>query len=229
MAKRLLLASMAAGALTAACASAPTRNYVVRGPDTHYVQAQVTSAREWMAQRGVFDEVSYGADTVSFKYGSDEPLTMDYGAFEAFVTSRLAGHTTANLQRANITSSSSAVPTTILYYGPDGRFAQWRGNRVQQGRWWIEAVPESEKAKVRSLGAIPPERVICFQAETASGKPSGLPSCSGAYEQLVAVHGKHAGDVFNLLSGEAPGALSSDFPKVWPDGQQIFPEKAPHD
>lgn len=229
----LLLFALGAAPTLAACASspAPTRNYSVRGPAAYYGAAQAGTAKEWMQKRGIRDEVSYGAETISFKYGNDETRTMDYKAFDSFVTTRLAGQTVANLQRTNLVSSDSAVPATVIYFDPNGRFAQWRGNMVQGGRWWLEGMPELEKEKARRLGVTPPERVICFQAETkeAVARPIGLPGCSPAYDQLVGIHGKQPGDVFNLMSGKTPGTLSPDYPKTWPDGQPLFPERAPHD
>lgn len=228
---RLALA-MAMLVLGGACAAAPTRNYTLRGPSSFYGDAQAKSAGEWMQKRGIYDHVSYGRETVSFKFGSDEIRTMNYDAFDTFVTSRIAGQTIASAQRANYLSSEGSVPGSIVYFDPAGRFAQWSGALLINGTWWLEDVPEVEQEKARRLGVEPPRRVLCFQREATRGgvlAPAGLPHCMPAYEQLIGIHGKRAGDVFNLLSGQPRGLLSPENPKTWPDGGALFPERAPHE
>lgn len=220
------------GLILAACSTAPTRTYTIRGPDSFYGLQQASTGRAWMEKRGIRDHVVYGTDNVAFKYGSDDIQTMSYAEFDSFVTTRIAGNTIASARRADTASSDSAVPGSLMYFGADGRFAQWSGASVLRGRWWLEGLPEAEKAKARRLGVAPPERVLCFQREVSAGNDSwtvGLPNCSPAYEQLIGIHGKQPGDVFNLLSGNAPGPMTPDYPSVWPDGQPLFPERAPHE
>ncbi len=215
-------------ALAAGCASQPTRNYRLRGPESFYSPAQAESAREWHRKRGIYDHVVYGPTTVSFKYGSDEVRTMGYDAFDAFVRDRLAGHTTASARRPDYNSSEGAIVGTIIYWGSDGHVAQWgRGSAaVTRGTWWFEPMPEPEMKKARALGVVDlSPHMLCMQIEPING----LPECTPGYENLLGVHGKRAGDVFNLMSGKAPGVLNDDAVKTWPDGGPLFPYKAPQD
>lgn len=224
--------AMCAVLLATACTAAPTRNYIVRGPDAFYGVTQAASAREWMQRRGIYDQVYWNPETVSFKFGSDDLRTLDYTTFETFVRERLSGYTVANAQRTDMTSADGSVPRAVIYFGADGQFAQWSGAIVARGQWWIENMPDGEQAKARQLGADPPLRVVCFQREGGAPPdkvPVGLPSCSSAYEQLIAMHGKRVGDVFDLMSGNVPGRMTREYPMTWPDGQPLFPERAPHD
>ncbi len=231
---RIATAICMAGML-ASCATAPTRFYVIRGPASYYGPAQSTSAQQWMQKRGIYDYVSYAPTTISFKYGSDEIRTMSYLDFDAFVQQRVVGYTIASAKRPDLQSSEGAIPGAVIYLDPDGRFAQWggtpaTGSIVTLGRWWIEDVPELEMAKARNLGVQPPPRVMCFDsAINAAQFGSPLPRCSPVHSQLLGVHGRQRGDTFNLMSGKAPGVMNADYPDKWPDGQIMFPEKAPHD
>jgi len=232
---RLMACSILAALLAAGCASAPTRLYTIRGPDSFHGPIQSETARAWMQHRGIHDYVEYRPTTIAFKYGTEEIRTLSYPEFDAFLLSRLAGSTVSSARRPDYTSSAGAAMAAVVYFSEDGHFARWNGPgrlsvMVELGRWWFEDVPEDELAKARKLVATPPLRMMCYDTDTVQGYAfDDPPRCFDIYGQLLGIHGEQSGDVFNLMSGKPPGVLKPGYPTAWPDGHPLFPEKAPHD
>ena len=229
--KLMSLLPLGLAAAVAACAAEEgARDIYLTPPSSMLVPEVATTAQEWLTKRGVFYSTSYGpGDVITFTYGSPESKTMSIDAFETFVRARLAGQTIATAKRPDLKSSDGASVEHVFYYSPEGRLADWQAG---SGRPWLGKY-EIKRADLDALRRGVPPLLFCIDYDQAvlnvrTGQRVSE-SCQPAYDAISGVHGKSAGDVFNLSSGAAPSILDPANPPTWPDGQPLIPDKAPHE
>ncbi len=204
-------------ALVTGCAASPPVTVVLPAGQARVTDEQRAAAVRWLENRGIQNSIQYTASNrIAFAYGG-ERLEMSEAEFQAYVDRALRGRTVASARRPTLFDDQGAVLAALTYFAPDGTAYGWEPSvpGVSMARYEMRAATAEEKRR----GVVGP--MLCFIWN------DWRQLCTTAYDQLIGVHGRRDGDPFQLAERRGPNGFFNQ--RTWPNGESLFPAKAPHD
>jgi hypothetical protein len=209
--------TLAATLSVAACTISPPVTVVLPSSGARLTQEQQAAGVRWMANRGIENSIRYTTDgQVSFAYGG-ERLELSETEFLAYVDRALRGRTVASGRRGSLFEDQGIGLDQLTYFAPDGQAYGWgpRQPGISVARYDTRLATADEKRRGVVGG------MLCFTWN------DWRQLCTTAYDQLIGVHGRRNGDPFRLAERIEPSGTFNQ--RAWPDGEALFPTRAPHD